>query len=144
MHSGSSLPYLISKPKGRVKPKYISHMAQYLRLLLPSPSSSPIYPCDIASVQHRRLQQFIFFNVKTNAKIPNVTIILVPICFLGSKKQIAPTIIYTNKIDWFRYRFAYAKSNFQQADQVFLGSILAGVGLSYSNILSPFHNNIQN
>src|SRR5215469_8096602 len=132
MHSGSSLPYLISKPKGRVKPKYISHMAQYLRLLLPSPSSSPIYPCE-----------FIFFNVKTNAKIPNVTIILVPIRFLGSKKQIAPTIIYTNKIDWFRYRFVYAKSNFQQADQVFLGSILVGVGLSYSNILSPFHNNIQ-
>jgi len=120
MHSGSSLPYFISKPKERVKPKYISHMAQYLRLLLPSPSSSPIYPCDIASVKHRRLQQFIFFNVKTNAKIPNVTIILVPICFLGSKKQIAPTIIYTNKIDWFRYRFVYAKSNFQQADQVFL------------------------
>ena len=33
------------------------------------------------------LQQFIFFNAKTNAKIPNVTVILVPICFLGSKKQ---------------------------------------------------------
>ena len=43
------------------KPKYISHMAQHLRLLLPSPSSSPTFPCDIASVKHRPLQCFIFF-----------------------------------------------------------------------------------
>ena len=36
-------------------------MAQYLRLLLPSPISSPTFPCDIASVKHRPLQRFIFF-----------------------------------------------------------------------------------
>src|SRR5215472_13760828 len=44
------------------KPKYISHMAQYFRLLLPSPSSSPTFPCDMASVKHRPLQRFIFFH----------------------------------------------------------------------------------
>jgi hypothetical protein len=37
-------------------------MAQYLRLLLPSPISSPTFPCDIASVKHRPLQRFIFFH----------------------------------------------------------------------------------
>ena len=37
-------------------------MAQYLRLLLPSPISSPTLPCDIASVKHRPLQRFIFFH----------------------------------------------------------------------------------
>jgi hypothetical protein len=37
-------------------------MEQYLRLLLPSPISSPTLPCDIASVKHRPLQSFIFFH----------------------------------------------------------------------------------
>ena len=37
-------------------------MAQYFRLLLPSPSSSPAFPCDIASVKHRPLQRFILFH----------------------------------------------------------------------------------
>ena len=37
-------------------------MAQYFRLLLPSPSSSPTFPCDMASVKHRPLQRFIFLH----------------------------------------------------------------------------------
>jgi hypothetical protein len=37
-------------------------MAQYFRLLLPSPISSPTFPCDIANVKHRPLQRFIFFH----------------------------------------------------------------------------------
>ena len=47
-------------------------MAQYLRLLLPSPSSSPTFPCDIANVKHRPLQRFIFcYNPKSsNRTIP--------------------------------------------------------------------------
>jgi len=37
-------------------------MEQYLRLILPTPSSSPTFPCDIACVKHRPLQRFIFFH----------------------------------------------------------------------------------
>jgi hypothetical protein len=32
-------------------------MAQYSRLLLPSPISFPTFPCDIASVKHRSLEK---------------------------------------------------------------------------------------
>ena len=37
------------------RPKYISHLAQYFRLL-PSPISSPTFPCAIANIKHRLLQ----------------------------------------------------------------------------------------
>jgi hypothetical protein len=45
-------------------------MAQYLRLLLPSPISSPTFPCDIANVKHRPLQRFIFFLILNRHTIP--------------------------------------------------------------------------
>jgi hypothetical protein len=50
-------------------------MAQYLRLLLPSPISTPTLPCDIASVKHRPLQRFIFSIIlnRQNHTIPCVS-----------------------------------------------------------------------
>jgi hypothetical protein len=48
-------------------------MAQYLRLLIPSPISSPTFPCDIASVKDRPLQRFIFFyNLNSSNHIMHV------------------------------------------------------------------------
>jgi hypothetical protein len=87
----STLPQQGHRVTSKHKPKYISHMAQYLRLLLPSPSSSPTFPCDIASVKHRPLQRFNFFH---NPNSLNHTIPCIS-CERSLALNLNPTNVYS-------------------------------------------------
>jgi len=69
-------------------------MAQYLRLLLPSPSCSPIFPCDIASVKHRLLQRFILLH---NPKLSNRTTPCMS-CKKSLPQNLNPTNAYSSML----------------------------------------------